>query len=278
MNTLNKNKHLYGAIIGDIAGSVYEFSRNKSYDIELFPIGCNITDDSILTCATAAAILNYGGSRCDASLFAEMYHRFADAYKHPMGGYGAGFSTWFHDKTLRPYNSLGNGCAMRVSPCAYVSRYTNECLEVATQSSAATHNHWQGIRAAQCVTFAIYNLNYGMSVKDLLKELNDQYCYDKVTFYVNHPDLFEAYRNNYEYTERADLTVQAALICALGATSFEDAIRRAISLGGDADTLACIAGSIAEARFEIPDDMIQIANSKLPEDLREIVKTFNTMI
>ena len=277
MTTVNKNKHLFGAIIGDIVGSVYEFSRQKSYDFDFFSYGCNITDDTILTCATAEAILR-NGNIVDTQDFANEYYDFAKEFPHPMGGYGAGFSTWVFDGTMRPYNSLGNGAPMRVSPCAYFSAYINRCLEVATMSASATHNHWQAIRAVQCVTFAIYELRHGTSVKDLLAELDQQFGYKKVSFYVKHPDLFDAYRNDYEYTEHAETTVIGALICALSATSFEDAIRRAVSLGGDADTLAAIAGSIAEARFEIPDAMIDVAKQKLPKKLLDIVTEFNETI
>ena len=276
-STINQGKHLYGAIIGDIAGSVYEFSKQKSYDFELFPRGCNITDDSILTVATAYAILNIGTTTSESN-FAVAYYDFAKQYPHPMGGYGSSFSKWVNDATMRPYNSLGNGCAMRVSPCAYTSMFLDRCIALATRSSASTHNHWQGIRAAQCITTAIYLLNHGSSVAEVLDYLDRQFCYEKVTFYVRHPDLFEAYKNDYEYTEHAEPTVIGALICALTATSYEDAIRRAISLGGDADTLAAIAGSIAEARFEIPEEMIKIADSLLPDHLKDIIKAYNVKI
>lgn len=276
-STINKGKHLYGAIIGDIAGSVYEFSRQKSYDFELFPFGCNITDDSILTVATAFAILDTG-TRTTEDQFADAYYEFAKKYPRPMGGYGMSFSTWVHDAQKRPYNSLGNGCAMRVSPCAYTSMYLDRCIALATRSSASTHNHWQGIRAAQCITTAIYLLNHGSSVAEVLDYLDRQFCYEKVTFYVKRPDMFEVYRNNYEYTEHAEPTVIGALICALSATSFEDAIRRAVSLGGDADTLAAIAGSVAEARFEIPESMIQIADRLLPDHLKDIITAYNKKI
>lgn len=277
MNTLNKNKHLYGAIIGDIVGSAYEFSRMKSYNFELFPNGSDFTDDTILTCATANTLI-YRERSLTITDFMSSYQIFAGCYPHPKGSYGASFSQWVNSCTHLPYFSMGNGAAMRVSPCAYVSDDLNVCLYFATLSASATHNHWQGIRAAQAVVAAIFYLNHGDSVESVVNKIESLFCYNKIRPYVQCPDLFEAYRNNYEYTELAEDTVVGAMICALTATSFEDAIRRAVSLGGDADTLACIAGSIAEARFEIPDDMIQIANSKLPEDLREIVKTFNTMI
>ena len=242
MTTVNKNKHLFGAIIGDIVGSVYEFGRQKSYDFDFFSYGCNITDDTILTCATA------------------------------------GFSTWVFDGTMRPYNSLGNGAPMRVSPCAYFSAYINRCLEVATMSASATHNHWQAIRAVQCVTFAIYELRHGTSVKDLIQKIYQQYEYGMIRLCTKDQKAYDLFQQKYEYTEHSEKTVIGALICALSATSFEDAIRRAVSLGGDADTLAAIAGSIAEARFEIPDAMIDVAKQKLPKKLLDIVTEFNETI
>lgn len=276
-STINQGKHLYGAIIGDIAGSVYEFSREKSYDFELFPFGCNYTDDTILTVATAYAILDTG-SRCTENDFADAYYKFAKKYPNPMGGYGMSFSTWVYDGKMRPYNSLGNGCAMRVSPCAYTSMFVDRCIALATRSASPTHNHWQGIRAAQCITTVIYLLNHGADIKDVLAAIDSQFGYAYVTFYVKRPDKFDVYRKNYEYTEQAEPTVQGALICALLATSYEDAIRRAISLGGDADTLAAIAGSVAEARFEIPEEMIKIADSLLPDHLKDIIKAYNVKI
>lgn len=276
-STINQGKHLYGAIIGDIAGSVYEFSKQKSYDFELFPLRCDITDDTILTVATAFAILDTG-SRCSENEFGDAYYHFARKYPNPMGGYGASFSLWVRDGKMRPYNSLGNGCAMRVSPCAYASAFLDRCLALATRSASPTHNHWQGIRAAQCITAVIYFLYHGSSVDQVVAEIDSQFGYDKVSLYVKHPDLFDAYRNDYKYTEHAEPTVQGALISALTATSYEDAIRRAVSLGGDADTLAAIAGSVAEARFEIPEYMIQIADRRLPDYLKDIIKAYNEKI
>lgn len=277
MTTVNKNKHLFGAIIGDIVGSVYEFSRQKSYDFDFFSYGCNITDDTILTCATAEAILR-NGNIVDTQDFANEYYDFAKEFPHPMGGYGAGFSTWVYDGTMRPYNSLGNGAPMRVSPCAYFSAYINRCLEVATMSASATHNHWQAIRAVQCVTFAIYELRHGTSVKDLIQKIYQQYEYEMIRLCTKDQKAYDLFQQKYEYTEHSEKTVIGALICALSANSFEDAIRRAVSLGGDADTLAAIAGSIAEARFEIPDAMIDVAKQKLPKKLLDIVTEFNETI
>jgi len=274
---VNNYQHLYGAIIGDIVGSTYEFSRQKDYDFYLFPFGCDITDDTILTVATAFAILDTG-SRCTENDFADAYYHFARKYPTPKGGYGASFSQWVASKSFRPYFSMGNGCAMRVSPCAYASGNLDICMELATQSATATHNHWQSVRAVQALTFAIYYLNRETSVVTIIKELDSNYGFSRVKFYVDHPDLFDAYRNDYEYTELVFPTVEGALICALTATSFEDAIRRAVSLGGDADTLAAIAGSVAEARFQIPADMIQTANRHIPMQMKKVIENFNFKI
>lgn len=276
---INISKHLFGAIIGDIAGSCYEFSRRKDYDFEFFPATCDITDDSILTIATAKTLIARGREAQQGD-FAYFYRKFANKYPYPKGSYGASFVEWLMKDDTTSYNSLGNGAPMRVSACAYayLDQDINVALDLATKSAASTHNHWQAVRAVQAVVSCIWYLYNGMSLDFTIKTIDQQFGYDKATFYINHEDLFDAYRNDYQYTEHSDKTVEGALICALTATSFEDAIRRAVSLGGDADTLAAITGSIAEARFEIPDAMIKVAKAKLPSYLHNIVIDFNSRI
>lgn len=262
---INK-KRLYGAIIGDICGSVYEFVGNKNYNCELFPKGCDFTDDTILTAATADAILLGENFACS-------YRRWGTLYPCPKGGYGGSFSVWLHSDSMTGYNSLGNGSAMRVSPCAYVSEEINEVIDCATRSALPSHSHWQGIRAAQAVVRCIFLLNhgYGETLEDVASAIRGEFNYDI-------PSLEADYRMQqimYSYSERAEDTVPIAIWCALSATSFEDAIRRAIALGGDADTLGAITGSIAECIFEIPAEMIETVDKILDKRIRNIINNFN---
>ena len=260
--TINKQR-LYGAVIGDIAGSVYEFVGNKNYNCELFPKGCDFTDDSILTAATAMAIT------LELS-FAESYKDWGRAFPSPKGGYGTSFAHWLYSDSTLGYNSLGNGAAMRVSPCAYVSEDINAVLDCAARSAVATHSHWQGVRAAQAVARCIYLLNhgYGTNPEDVIAAIRAEFMYDFPSLEAD----YETQQDLYFYSERAEETVPMAIWCALSATSFEDAVRRAIALGGDADTLGAITGSIAECIFEIPADMMEVAKGMLD---KRIVKTFD---
>lgn len=265
--TISKQR-LYGAIIGDIAGSCYEFVGNKNYNCELFPKGCDFTDDSILTAATAMAILL-------ETSFAESYKEWGRAFPFPKGGYGTSFAQWLRTESMTGYNSLGNGAAMRVSPCAYVSEDTNAVLDCAARSAVATHSHWQGVRAAQAVARCIFLLNhgYGTCPEDVIADLRAEFMYDFPSLEAD----YETQQDLYSYSERAEDTVPMAIWCALSATSFEDAIRRAIALGGDADTLGAITGSIAECIFEIPADMIKVANKLLDNRIIKTIQNFNEL-
>ena len=257
-------KRLYGAIIGDICGSSYEFNGNKNYNCELFPSDCNFTDDTILTCAVAWSFT----SKMD---FVPSFRLWCSQFPSPKGGYGASFSQWLTSNALIGYNSLGNGSAMRVSPCSYISDDYYQVLHHATRSAIATHNHWQGIKAAQAVATCIYDLNHGESRDAVLEKMKKDFDY-------NIPDLdavFKSLQMWYEYSELAEDTVPIAIWCALSATSFEDAIRKAISLGGDADTLGAITGSIAECLFEIPAYMLEKAQSIPPKEIIDAIENFN---
>lgn len=264
--TINKQK-LFGAVIGDIAGSSYEFVHNKDYGCELFPKGCSFTDDTILTAATAMAVTLERD-------FAQIYKEWGRAYPRPKGGYGASFSQWLYTDSMIGYNSLGNGAAMRVSPCAYVSENINEVLDCAARSAVATHSHWQGVRAAQAVARCIFLLNhgYGDSREDVISAIRAEFLYDFPSLDAD----YETQQDLYFYSERAEDTVPMAIWCALSATtSFEDAVRRAIALGGDADTLGAITGSIAECIFEIPADMLKLAKKMLDKSILNTIETFN---
>lgn len=257
---------LYGSIIGDIAGSVYEFKHNENYNCELFPVKAEFTDDTIMTVATAQALLSHRN-------FAQAYREWGRNYPSPMGGYGGGFSSWLFSDNEVGYNSMGNGSAMRVSPVAYASGDWNVVCDLATKSSACTHSHWQGIRAAQAVARCIFLLNHGSTPEETRETIINEFGYDIPSPTCPH----DVMQTLCEYSELAQNSVPFAIWCALSATSFEDAIRRAISLGGDADTIGCITGSIAECIHEIPQDMLDAAKSRLTNDLLVAIELFNEM-
>lgn len=237
---------MIGAIIGDTIGSIYEFNNIKTKDFEFWGNGVGPTDDSMLAFATANWILRGGEAW-------KHYCDFATEYDDPMGGYGASFSRYI--ERIRegikpePYNSCGNGSAMRVGPVGWAFDTLEQTLEAAKKSAECTHNHPEGIKGAQATAAAIFMARKGAS-KDEIKH------YIETTFGYNLDFTLDELRPEYSWfyygAELCQGTVPQAIRCVLEATDFEDAIRNAVSLGGDSDTLACITGSIAEALFGVP--------------------------
>lgn len=255
---------MLGAIIGDIAGSRYEFNSTNDYHFEMFSQENGYTDDTICTVAVADAILkgrDYG----------ESIHEWCRRYPHPMGSYGGRFSMWVHSDNPQPYGSYGNGSAMRVSPVAWHFNDRNEVLEQARLTVVCTHNHPEGIKGAQTVALAIHiarryreeQLAEQQLIQNILKECVRFSGYDIAL-------RKEQVQNRFDETCQG--TVPVALWIIGQSNSFEDAIRRAVSLGADADTLGAIVGSIAEAIWPIPEEMKQAAMSYLPEDMKEVIK------
>ncbi|WP_312644847.1 ADP-ribosylglycohydrolase family protein [Hydrogenoanaerobacterium sp.] len=269
---------MLGAIIGDIVGSVYEWNNIKTKDFPLFRDDCFFTDDTVMTIATADALMN-GGKTDD----------FIDAYKkwgrlYPNAGYGGRFGSWIISDEREPYNSWGNGSAMRVSPCAWLmdcgfcartGMWPSNGRERAKMSAEVTHNHPEGIKGALAVTDAIFMCRFyvggygddmGNSVSKALtlnewkvkikKHIEREYAYDL-------SKTLDEIRPTYRFNENCQDTVPQAIIAFLESAGFEDAIRNAISLGGDSDTLAAITGSIAEAAYGIPEDIKDKALSYL---------------
>lgn len=271
---------MIGSIIGDIVGSIYEFSNIKTKDFPLFSKYCEFTDDSILTVATADWLLNGGDA-------AKYYSRYAANHDCPMGGYGSGFRQWV-SRTLTegdfsPYNSCGNGSAMRVGPVGWLSTNTPRTdetlvLQKAKESAACTHNHPEGIKGAQATALCIYLARTGMSVDDIRHRIEKDFGYD-LSMRV------EELRPRYSWNGLDEAgnggtcqgSVSQAIICALDATDFEDAIRNAISIGGDSDTIGCITGSIAEPLYGIPEDIRQKGMSYLPSDFKEVIENFEAI-
>lgn len=230
---------MLGAIAGDIVGSVYEFNNLKSKEFPLFVPESRFTDDTVHTVAVADAILN-------GLDFGETILRYTR--KYPDRGYGARLTEWAFSDDPKPYGSYGNGSAMRVSPAGWWAKSLDEALELAGRSAEPTHNHPEGIKGAQATAAAIRLAREGAGSRDIAREITRRFGYDLST-------TVDEIRSVYEYNETCQGTVPEAIVCALEAADLEDAIRNAVSIGGDSDTLACIAGSIAEAMFGVSDEI-----------------------
>ncbi len=255
---------MLGAIIGDIVGSRWEFNPTNDYNFEWFSKECSFTDDTICTVAVADALLkgrDYGGS----------IHEWCRRYPHPMGGYGGRFAEWVLNDNPKPYNSFGNGAAMRVSPVAYWFDDLNEVLDAAAATAMPSHNHDEGIKGAQTVALAIFKaISYReapMHIDEILRE-----CVEFSNYDINIPK--SAVLNKFDETCQG--TVPVALKIISIATCFEDAVRLAVSLGADADTLGAITGSIAEAIWGIPLKMKREFEPFLPEDMRQVLREFHS--
>jgi ADP-ribosylglycohydrolase len=255
---------MLGAIIGDIVGSVYEWHNIKTKDFPLFRDDCFFTDDTVMTIATAEAIMN-GGEKDD----------FIDAYKkwgrlYPNSGYGSGFGNWIHSDSREPYNSWGNGSAMRVSPCGFAARTEVETLLLAKTSASVTHDHPEGIKGAETTALAIFLARNGESIEEIMARI-------EADFYELNFTIDEI-RPTYKFNESCQDTVPQAITAFLESTDFEDAIRNAISLGGDSDTLAAITGSIAEAAYGIPEPIKEKALTYLDEPMKDVLRKWKMFL
>lgn len=258
---------MLGAIIGDIAGSRWEFNPTNDYNFELFSEECSYTDDTICTVAVADAMLK-------SRDFGESIHDWCRRYPHPMGGYGGSFAQWIRNDNPKPYGSYGNGAAMRVSPVAYWYEDEYQMLEAASATAKPTHNHSEGIKGAKAVAMAIYTAWDLRQGYDVLDEHEIDYILSRsvaVSGYdieINKSDVIN------KFDETCQGTVPVALWIIGESTSFEDAIRKAVSLGADADTLGAIVGSIAEPIWGIPEWMKEKALSYLPLEMKSVVDEF----
>ena len=247
------------AIIGDIIGSAYEWNRVKTKNFDLFSPATEFTDDSVLTIAVANAILNDDSYR-------DSIHKFARAY--PGRGYGGRFFNWIAEEDPQPYNSFGNGSAMRVSAIGFAFDTEQEVLEQAALSASPSHNHPEGIKGAQATALCIFMARTGVSKEAIRKRVQVDFGYDLAR-------TLDEIRPSYVFDETCQKTVPEAIIAFLESTDFEDAIRNAVSLGGDSDTLACITGGIAEAYYgAIPTEIEQKAMSYLDDRLMVVVDEF----
>lgn len=251
---------MLGALAGDIIGSVYEWRNVKSTDFVLFTPASTFTDDTVLTVAVAECILR--GK--DYATTLKAYGR-----RFPHVGYGETFRKWLFSDSLLPYYSFGNGAAMRVSPVGFACDTLEKVLEEAKRSAEATHNHPEGIKGAQVTATAIFLARQGTSKEEIKQYLTEHFGY-------NLEQTLDEIRPHYSFDVTCQGSVPQAVRAFLESTDYEDAIRKAISLGGDSDTIACITGGIAQAYYKkIPPFILEKTKKLLVPDLLEVVEQFN---
>ena len=260
---------MYGAILGDIIGSPYEFDRgNKSKDFPLFSRNSRFTDDSVMTLAVADAFLSIAPNTDDADIRRRLIQSMQFyGQKFPHAGYGGMFRRWLKDPNPQPYGSYGNGSAMRVSSAAWLFGDLETVRHMARLSAEVTHNHPEGIKGAEATASAIYLARTG-STKAEIK------AYIETNFHYDLSRSCDEIRPTYRHVESCQETVPEAITAFLEGDSFEDVIRTALSLGGDCDTLTCIAGSMAEGFYGIPEELKQQCWEHLPENLRKVLQRF----
>ena len=237
---------MYGAISGDIIGSPYEFDRgNKTKDFPLFSFDSDWTDDSVMTIAVAEALINTLGQDDEAIKTALVESMQKWGHKYPFAGYGTRFSGWLRAKSPKPYGSYGNGSAMRVSAAGWLYDTLEETRHIARLTAEVTHNHPEGIKGAEAAASAIFLARTGSSKDEIKDYIIREFGYDLSR-------TCDEIRPTYHHVESCQQTVPEAITAFMEGTDFEDVIRTAVSLGGDCDTLTCIAGGIAEAFYGIP--------------------------
>ena len=263
MEKQTKQNYILGAIVGDVIGSVYEWNNVKSIDFPLFKPETTFTDDSVLTIATMKAILHKEN-------YTKTYQEFGRNF--PNRGYGERFIWWLMETNPKPYNSWGNGSAMRVSPIGWFFDTIEDVLEQAKKSAEVSHNHPEGIKGAQAVAAAVYLARNGKSKNEIKEYISHNFSYDL-------DRTIDEIRPIYKFDVSCQGSVPEAIIAFLESSDFENAIRLAISIGGDSDTIACITGAIAEAYYkEIPNDIIEKVLELLPEDLLFNLNEFSNNI
>lgn len=256
---------MLGAIIGDIVGSRFEFRNTKDYNFELFGKGCNFTDDTICTIAVADAILTRGGGEKPIERdYRISFQHWCQKYPNPMGAYGASFANWIHSSNPQPYDSYGNGAAMRVSPVSWAFEEIADVIRQAMMSAKVSHSHVEGLMGAAAVADSILIVRK-CRCKDVIKAT-------AIRYYSS--DWDKNLVSKGKWAETCQECVPLAFKIVIESNSFEDAIRRAVSYGGDSDTLGAIVGSIAEPLFGIPQEMREKALSYLTLDMKNVVDKF----
>jgi ADP-ribosylglycohydrolase len=252
-----------GAIAGDTIGSPYEFAPNKSVDFPLFCTHSSFTDDTVLTIAIADVLLH----NLDLIDTLKEYSR-----KYPNAGYGGSYQRWALSNSREPYDSWGNGSAMRTSPIGFFYNKASDVLKAARMCAQVTHNHPEGVRGAQATSLSIFLARQGASKIDIRKEISKWFNYDL-------SKTINEIRPKYFFDVSCQGSVPQSIIAFLESDDYEDAVRKAVSLGGDADTMACITGGIAEAFYgPIPENITLETRKKLPDEFLKIIDEFYEVI
>ncbi len=246
---------MLGAIIGDIAGSIYEHNSHKSKDFPFFGPGADFTDDTVCTIAVADALLH--GKPPGDTLYEW-------CTRYPKRGYGGMFAQWLRAWERRPYGSFGNGAAMRVSPAGLLGKTLDEALAMARAVTEVTHDHPEGLKGAAATVHAIFVARSGEPPERIRAVIQSEYKYDLAR-------TVDEIRPGYHFNPTCQESVPEALICAFEAKDFEDAIRNAISIGGDSDTVAAIAGGVAELLFGVPEELAKGGRSRIPLGMRQVL-------
>ena len=247
---------MLGAIIGDIVGSRFELNNVKSKNFKLFTKECSFTDDTICTVSVADAILS-------GKSYQDSVHEWCRKYPHPMGGYGGSFAQWVHSDDPQPYYSFGNGSAMRVSPIGLYCQTADSVLSEAKKSAEITHDHPEGIKGAQVTAMCVFMSRWGFTTDDIIKYAVSEYG-----------DIPKFVPFSNPFNETCMNAVPVSVSCVLNSTCFEEAIRNAMIVGGDSDTIGAITGGIAEAMYGVPGDLKDIAMSYLPDEMKRVINRF----
>ena len=259
---------MIGAILGDMIGSPYEFDRSpKTKEFPLFSRYSLFTDDSVMTVAVADALMSSTG-KTDEEIRAALIESMRKwGRKYPDAGYGGMFYSWLHSKHPEPYGSYGNGSAMRVSSAGWLYDTLEETRHMARLTAEVTHNHPEGIKGAEATASAIFLARNGSSKADIKAYIIREFGYDLSR-------TCDEIRPTYHHMESCQQTVPEAITAFLEGTDFEDVIRTAVSLGGDCDTLTCIACGMGEAFYDVPEEILMEGKKRLPEDMLEVIARF----
>lgn len=264
---------MYGAILGDIIGSPFEFDRgDKTKNFELFTKGCQFTDDSVMTVAIAQALINVGTNATKEEIEDAVIVSMRDFGKrHPHAGYGGRFRHWLRASNPRPYGSYGNGSAMRVSSVGWLYETLEKTREIAIYTAEVTHNHIEGIKGAEATASCIFLARNKFSKEYIKNYVQKEFGYD-----LNR--TLDEIRPNYHHVESCQQTVPEAIIAFLESKDYEDSVRNSVSIGGDTDTLAAITGGIAEAYYGIPANLKAECKDRVSEDILNVINLFEETI
>ena len=260
---------MYGAILGDMIGAPYEFDRgDKTKDFPLFSAGSRFTDDTVMTIAVAEALLEVGENAEEAAVCAAVVRAMQRwGRRYSRAGYGGLFRRWLASEAPEPYGSFGNGSAMRVSAAGWLYDTLERTREIARQTAVVTHDHPEGVKGAEATASAIFLAREGKAKAEIKDYIVQEFGYDLSR-------TLDAIRPGYSMDATCQGSVPEAIIAFLEGTDFEDAVRGAVSLGGDTDTIACITGGIAEAFYDVPEKLQEECRSRLPHDMRTVLDAF----